>query len=198
MPFGLLVGYLAVWGVLAIRPPSRSDWLLENLPVFAALPVLVFTFRRFRFSNLSYLCIAIFLVLHAFGAHYTYTEVPLGNWARDRFGMSRNHYDRVVHFLFGLLLAGAMREFVHERLRMRPVWSMFVSLQTIAAWSAAYELIEALVAWLASPELGAAYNGNQGDEWDAQKDMALAIGGAALALVAGACVRRWRRGSSEK
>ncbi len=193
LPHLLLGFYLLLWTILAVRPASRQDWLLENLPVFAGVPILIATYRRFQFSGLSYLTITIFLILHAFGAHYTYTEMPLGNWVRDALGLSRNHYDRFVHLAFGLLMAGPVRQFVREGLGVRPAWSALASAQTVAAWSAAYEVLEAIVALLASPELGAAYNGIQGDVWDAQKDMALAVGGAVAALAAGGLVRRWRR-----
>jgi len=105
LPQAFFAAYLVLWILTAIKPYNRQDWLLENLLVFATVPVLLATFRRFRFSNLSYGLVTACLILHAFGAHHTYSEMPVGNWLRDDWQFSRNHYDRVVHFLFGLLIS---------------------------------------------------------------------------------------------
>jgi putative membrane protein len=184
---------MAWWIVLAIDPVNRQDWLLENLLVFLCLPPLLFTRRRFCFSNASYSLIAVFLALHAVGAHYTYSEMPVFNWMRDGMALGRNHYDRVVHFLFGFLLSLPTWELVVAILGLRPGWARVGAVHAIMAWSAAYEMIEALVAHVVSPELGAAYNGTQGDIWDAQKDAALAMFGAILAMTLAALLARWAR-----
>jgi hypothetical protein len=88
--------FLAVWGALAVAPSYRDDWLLENLPVFVALPLAVGTYRRFRFSDRAYVQATAFALLHAAGSHYTYSEVPFGWWMARAFDLSRNHYDRLV------------------------------------------------------------------------------------------------------
>jgi putative membrane protein len=186
----LLTVYGAVWIVLAIAPSYRSDWLLENLLVFAFAAALAATHRRFVFSNLSWLLIALFLALHAVGAHSTYSETPIGFWLQDVFGWSRNHYDRVVHFAFGALLTYPMREIALRSLRPRPLWGWLLPFLAALSASCAYELIEAWVAWTVSPELGTAYLGTQGDEWDAQRDMTCAFSGAVFALLATAVYRR--------
>ena len=116
---GLLAAYGALWIALAIAPSYRSDWLLENLLVFGFWAALAATHRRFVFSNLSWLAIALFLALHAVGAHYTCAETPLGFHMQQSFGWSRNHYDRLVHFAFGLLLTVPMREIALRVLRVR-------------------------------------------------------------------------------
>src|SRR5688572_33258730 len=111
-PFKLLVIFSGLWLVLAIAPQYRDDWLLENIMVFVSLPILVITYRRFRFSNTAYTLLFVFLVLHEIGAHYTYSEVPYDSWIRavtghslnEFLGWERNHYDRVVHFLYGALI----------------------------------------------------------------------------------------------
>jgi putative membrane protein len=186
---GLLAAYGALWIALAIAPTYRSDWLLENLLVFAFWAALVVAHRRFVFSNLSWLAIALFLALHAVGAHYTYSETPLGFRMQQSFGWSRNDYDRLVHFAFGLLLTYPMREIALRVLRVRPLWSWLLPLLAALAMSCAYELVEAWIAWIVSPELGTAYLGTQGDEWDAQRDMTCAFAGAVVALVATALFR---------
>jgi putative membrane protein len=178
----IVAAYAAIWVAAAIAPKYRSDWLLENLLVFAFVPLLVLTYRRFRFSNVSYLLIALFLALHAYGAHYTYAETPLGFWLRDALGLSRNHYDRIVHFSYGLLLSYPLCELGRRVLRLKRFWAYLIPLLVVLAMSASYEIVESWVARIASPELGAAYLGTQGDEWDAQKDMALAMVGSLLAL----------------
>jgi len=182
LPQILFAAYVVVWVLAAIKPFNRQDWLLENVLVFAAVPVLVFTFRWFRFSNVSYVLIAAFLTLHAIGAHYTYSEMPVGNWLRDDWQFSRNHYDRVVHLLFGLLISHPLWELLVRVARMRRGWARVGAVHVVMAWSALYEIIEAMVAHLVSPELGAAYNGTQGDIWDAQKDAALAMTGAIITM----------------
>jgi len=181
-PSILLVIFAVAWVITAIRPLYFQDWFLENLLVFATVPALVGTYRRFRFSNWSYFLVTVFLVLHVVGAHYTYSEVPLGNWLRDGCHLSRNHYDRVVHFTFGLFIAYPLWEILVRAGRVRSGWSYVITIQAVLAWSGFFEVVEAIVAWLVSPELGAAYNGIQGDIWDAQKDMSLALTGAIICM----------------
>ncbi len=179
---GLLLGYGLLWVWLAIEPVNRRDWLLENVLALAAVACLLFTYRRFRFSTLSYCLIAVFLALHAIGAHYTYAEVPFGYWLKDAFGLSRNPFDRIVHFAFGVLLVYPLREILMRRAHVGGFWSYYLPASAILAQSGLFEVIEALVAMAVSPELGNLYLGTQGDEWDAQKDMTAALAGALLAL----------------
>lgn len=178
----LILWLLVLWAITAIEPFNRRDWFLENLLVFIYTALLTLTYRRFTFSNLSYALFTVFLSLHLIGAHYTYAETPLGFWLQDSFDLQRNHYDRIVHFSYGLLCAYPFHEILVRAAGARRAWSYFLAASLILAFSAFYELIEAAVAMLVDPELGAAYLGTQGDEWDAQKDSALAFCGAALAM----------------
>jgi putative membrane protein len=182
LPLALFTVYAVVWALTAIKPFDRQDWLLENLLVFGAIPIFITTYHRLRFSNLSYCLITTFFIFHALGAHYTYSEMPLGNWWRDGGQAGRNQYDRVVHFLFGLLISYPFRELLLRMAGLRPGWASVGAVHIIMAWSALYEIVEAMVAHVVSPELGAAYNGTQGDVWDAQKDAALAMAGAMTAM----------------
>lgn len=179
---GLVLWLLALWTVTAIAPCDRRDWLLENLLVFFSSAVLLLTCRRFVFSNSAYVLLTVFLSLHLIGAHYTYAQTPLGFWLQDWFGLGRNHYDRVVHFAFGLLLAPPFHEVLARAGRIRPGWSQLLTVCVVLSLSALYELVEAVVAMIVSPELGAAWLGAQGDEWDAQRDTGLALLGALLAM----------------
>jgi len=121
LPQILLATYAVVWVLGAIKPLFWQDWFLENLLVFAIVPVLVGTYRKFRFSNASYLLITLFLTLHTIGAHYTYSEVPLGNWLREGWHLSRNH-DRVVHFMFGFLIAYPFWEVLVRLGKLKGSW----------------------------------------------------------------------------
>jgi len=107
---GLLVSYGLFWVWLAIDPLNRRDWLLENLLVLTLIPLLIVPRRAFEFSLTSYCLIGVFLVLHAFGAHYTYAEVPFGYWLKDLWLLNRNPFDRIAHFAYGALLAYPIRD----------------------------------------------------------------------------------------
>ena len=181
---GLLMCYGLFWLWLAIEPVNRRDWLLENILAVAGLTLLALTYRRFQFSSRSYCLIALFLVLHAIGAHYTYAEVPFGYWLKDVLALSRNPFDRLVHFAFGALLAYPVRELLMRQARVEGGWSYYLPMSAILAQSGLFEVIEAMVAVMVSPELGSLYLGTQGDEWDAQKDMAAALFGSFLAMSA--------------
>ena len=180
---GFVLWLIVIWVITAINPRYPKDWLIENLLVFVYAALLIFTYRRFQFCNLSYALFTVFLSLHLIGAHYTYAETPLGFWLQPIFDFDRNHYDRIVHFSYGLLCAYPLREILLRQARVIQSWSYFLAVTGILAFSAFYEVLEAVVAVLVSPELGAAYLGTQGDQWDAQKDSFLAFLGAIIAML---------------
>ena len=180
---GMVTWLLLLWIITAIQPLDRRDWFLENLLVFVYSALLIGSYRRFRFSNLSYALFTLFLSLHLVGAHYTYAEVPFGFWLQDLLGLARNHYDRIVHFSFGLLIAYPFYEVLLRRSGTYRGWRCFLSASTILAFSAFFEILEAIIAKIVNPDLGAAYLGTQGDEWDAQKDCLLAFGGTIVAML---------------
>lgn len=192
-----LAGIFAVlWAALAIAPFHRSDWLLENTLSVVAIAVLVFTYRMLPLSGVSYTALFVFLCLHTIGAHYTYAEVPYdaafqqltGRSFNEMVGWQRNNFDRVVHFSYGLLLAYPIRELFLRVATMRGFWGYFLPLDLTMSSSMLYELIEWGAAVVVGGDLGAAYLGSQGDEWDAQKDMALASLGALITMSATACI----------
>jgi putative membrane protein len=188
----LVAWYALIWVVTAIHPVYPADWLLENVLALIAIGGLVATYRIFPLSDLSYLLITAFMTLHAVGAHYTYAEVPLGEWMQSAFGLARNHYDRLVHFSFGLLLAYPVREVFLRVASTRGIWAYYLPLDVTLAFSALYEIVEWLVAATVAPEAGDAYLGTQGDIWDAQKDMLAAGIGALVCMMTTAVVRRQR------
>lgn len=190
---GLLITYGLFWIGLAIAPVDRQDWFLENLLAVALVAVLVLTYRRFAFSLPAYYLILAFLLLHAVGAHYTYSEVPFGFWLKDALALSRNPFDRLVHFAYGLLLVYPLREVLMRLAGVRGMWVSHLAISGILAQSGFFEVIEAIVAMIVSPELGSLYLGTQGDEWDAQKDMAAAFLGALLTITGTMFLRRDER-----
>jgi putative membrane protein len=182
--------YLVLWALLAIAPNDRPTWALENVLTVAACLLLWLTHRVFPFSQASYVLWFAFLTLHAIGAHFVYAQVPYDEWFRrafhwspaEAFGWQRNHYDRLVHFAYGLLLAHPAREIVLRIADARGFWGYFVPFLFVVASSAIFELLEWFAALAFGEGLGQTYLGSQGDPWDAQKDMALATLGALLAL----------------
>jgi putative membrane protein len=195
----VLTGIFAVlWVALAIAPLHRSDWVLENVLLVATVALLASTWSSFPLSRISYTCIFLFLCLHTVGSHYTYAEVPYDQWftsatgttLNEVFGWERNHYDRVVHFSYGLLLAYPVREVFLRVAAVRGFWGYFLPLDLTMSTSMLYELIEWLAAEQFGGELGMAFLGTQGDIWDAHKDMALASLGALITMTATALVNR--------
>jgi putative membrane protein len=185
----LAIVYFLWWVAMAISPYDRSDWVLENLLVFLAVGLLAFTYKSFPLSRISYTCIFVFMMLHTLGSHYTYSEVPYDEWLPFLAG-GRNHFDRLVHFLYGLLLAYPIREMFLRIGNVRGFWGYFLPLDLTMSTSMLYELIEWITAELVGGDLGAAYLGTQGDVWDAHKDMALASLGGLIAMVVAALINR--------
>jgi len=173
----------AFWIVAAIAPLDRRDWLLENLLVFVAAVAGYSTYRRWPLSDLSYMLIAVFLTLHIVGAHYTYSKVPAGLWLQNAFDLSRNHYDRIVHFSFGLLITYPMLEAVRRWSGYRGRWNAVTALAIMVGASDLFEIAEWLIAITVSPQAATMYLGMQGDPFDAEKDTAAAHVGAVIALV---------------
>lgn len=185
-----LLGIFAVWWLFwAYEPLHFSDWVLENVLTMAFILVLAITRNRFRFSNVSYFLMFLFLCLHTIGSHYTYAEVPYERWTvtlgfslNNLFGFERNQFDRLVHFLFGFFLCYPVRETFMRIVQAKGAWSYYLPVELVMSLSMLYELVEWLVAEVFGGELGMAYLGTQGDIWDAHKDMALASLGAALGM----------------
>jgi putative membrane protein len=195
--FGSLIAAIAaLWIWLAIAPVDRSDWLLENVLLFLGAIVLLVTRKWLPLSGISYTMILVFFCLHIVGAHFTYAEVPYdaafkdmtGSTFNELVGWKRNNYDRVVHFSYGLLLAYPIRELFLRVANVRGFWGYFLPLDLTMSSSMLYELIEWLSAEVFGSGLGAAFLGSQGDQWDAQKDMALASLGALITMTVTAIV----------
>jgi putative membrane protein len=174
--------FIAIVLASAYHPERMTDWILENLLVVALIAVIALSYRWLPLSNLSYLLILMFLALHEWGAHHKYADVPLGEWMKGWFKTNRNHYDRVIHFLFGLLLSYPIREVFLRRSGAKPTWCYYLAVDVCLAFGACYEILESIIASIVSPEDGEAFVGMQGDMWDAQKDMGLGGLGAAVTM----------------
>lgn len=189
VPVALLAAFLVILAWSGWSPRDRLTWWLEVLPALVGVGLLVATHRRFRFTTLAYVLAWLHAVILLVGGHYTYVEVPLGLWIRDALGLARNHYDRLGHVAQGFVPAILVRELL---LRASPlgragrpmsrVWLFVTTLAFVVAISAVYELFEMGVA-RATGEAAEAFLALQGDPWDTQTDMLLALVSALAALL---------------
>jgi putative membrane protein len=196
------------WGVLAalaltcIAPLYPSEMYLQHSATAFLLVAGPLVLRKFPLSNTSVFCIALFILLHIIGARWIYSYVPYDAWAKnilgttlaDLFGWHRNHYDRLVHFMFGFLLFAPIVEILQRYIRLSPRLAFYIAVEFLLAISALYELFEFSLTLALSPDAVENYNGQQGDMWDAQKDMALAFSGA----VAAAALTALRKGLTHR
>ncbi len=186
-PHFLATVYVVFFIILGIEPVSREVWIAEVIPVVAIFLLLVFSFRLFRFSNLAYALMAIWIFWHTVGGHYTFANVPF-QWFSDLIGAERNHFDRIGHFVIGFF-AFAMAEWLLRK-RYCSFWlAAAFGLFFIMSVAAAYEIIEWWYAVAEGGDAGVEFLGSQGDIWDAQKDMFSDTLGAISSLILFSIVR---------
>jgi putative membrane protein len=184
LAFGTWLAYTAAHAEVTF------DFWLENVLTIAFAGILAVTYRKLALSDLSYALIVAFLALHEWGSEYKYSDVPLGEWMKPVFGLTRNNYDRVIHFSYGLMLAYPMQEWFVRSAGARGGFRYFLPVQFTVACSAVYEMMEAFMASVLSPQRGEEFVGMQGDIWDSQMDMFVAMLGAILAMAVVAYLRR--------
>jgi putative membrane protein len=198
----LLVVVLLALLAAGIKPHSRTDYVLEHIPTLTGLGFVAWLGVRRPLSNAAYTLLAVFLLLHILGSHFLYSRVPYDEWSRavfgtsvsEAFGLERNHYDRLIHFLFGVLITPVMAEIAVRSGRVKAgFWAVLTAVGVVAICGNVYEVLEWLLALVASPEAAEDYNGQQGDVFDAPKDMALNFSGA---VMSGAVV--WWRGAMKR
>ena len=184
MPLVLLSVVVVVCIATVANPPAgRISWLLEVGPGLAGIIVLIVLYKRFPMSHMVYVFVFIHIFILIYGGYYTYAETPLGNWAKEAFGFSRNHYDRVGHIALGVFPAFIIREVLLRRTPLqRGGWLYFIIISIVLAVAAFWELLEWWVALIVASDVGTAFLGSQGDIWDAQWDMFLALVGAMVVL----------------
>ncbi len=171
--------YLLVWIFMAINPKYPQDWLLENVLVFIFVPFVICMDKKYNYTLLSIIFLLIFASLHSLGSHYTYAEMEHFNTLTQFFGFERNHFDRLVHFLFGLLAFRMLFEMTSPGTATVKT-ALLLTFSMIISISAFYEILEWLAVILLQPDLGMAFLGTQGDIWDAQKDTLAAMIGALI------------------
>ncbi|MCP4392994.1 MAG: DUF2238 domain-containing protein [Alphaproteobacteria bacterium] len=195
-PIILLGLYLVFFVVLGISPYDRAVWFAENLPLVMIVAFLVTTFKSFRLSNISYVMMAVLLILHTIGGHYTFERVPF-DIVTDFFDFERNHFDRIAHFSVGFY-AFPIAEYLLRKNEIKSTWLLYtIPILVIFTVANVYEIIEWLYAVSADAEAGIAFLGSQGDIWDAQKDMlADGLGSFAAMFVFWLYTLRMRRKSS--
>ena len=182
-PTILLIAALALLALSRVGALEPGTWVLEVAPILLVAPILVVTARRFPLTPLVYRLLFLHALVLMVGGHYTYAKVPLGFWAQDAFGLTRNHYDRLGHFAQGFVPAMLAREVLLRRSPLhRGKWLTFLVVCVCLAISATYELIEWLAAVLGGSAADA-FLGTQGDVWDTQWDMFMALVGATTALL---------------
>ena len=174
---------LVCFATVMAPPAGRFSWLLEVGPGLAGIAVLMALYRRFPMSHMAYWCVFFHMFILIYGGYYTYAKTPLGNWAMEVFGFSRNHYDRVGHLALGVFPVFIIREVL---LRVTPLqrggWFSFIVFSIVLAIAAFWELLEWWIALIVASDVGTAFLGSQGDIWDAQWDMLLALVGAMAAV----------------
>jgi putative membrane protein len=179
----LILLLIAAAGVVisGIAPYDRTTWWLEVAPALIAAPILIATYRRFPFTPLVYRWLCLHALILCLGGHYTYARVPLGFWVQDAFGLARNDYDRIGHLAQGFVPALVAREVLLRTSPLRPgKWLFFLVCCVCLAISATYEFVEWWAA-LIGGQSAEAFLGTQGDPWDTQWDMFLALCGSILA-----------------
>lgn len=180
---GLLLWYIGFFLVMGWSPLDPQSWAFSNILPLLFVGVLTISYRQLPFTIASYVLFALFLTLHTIGSHYTYAQVPFGLWLEELFELPRNHFDRIVHFCFGLFLAYPLLELFERVPGMSALIRAGMVVVTLVGLGGLWEILESWVTRIVHPELGLAYLGAQGDIWDAQKDMAATLYGALLWLV---------------
>ena len=186
----VLAAFLVLWALSCIRVPYPEFFVMQHVPTVLAVIALIVAERKQLLDRLGFALVILFLILHLLGARYLYSFVPYDDWSQqllglritDRFGFTRNHYDRLVHFCFGLLFVYPIAHYFERRLRLHGWWPATLAVAIVIAAGALYEIAEWLTAIVCAPDWADAYNGQQGDPWDAQRDMAIAAVGSMISL----------------
>ncbi|SMN10648.1 Predicted membrane protein [uncultured Candidatus Thioglobus sp.] len=181
----LFILFIVFWLLLAINPLYRNIWIAENIVLLMGIIYLVSSYKSLAFTNRAYMLIFLFCILQTVGAHYTYAEVPLGFWVADWLDIQRNHYDRLVHFMFGFLLVFPVREIMNKTVKFaNQQMEILILVLLFLGLGGFYEILEWLYALLYEhSEATDSFLGSQGDIWDAEKDVLLAGLGAWLYLL---------------
>ena len=181
LPHTLAVSFFIFFIILGVSPLDRDVWIVEVIPIIIIYFLLLFTYKKFKFSNLSYILMLFWLVGHTIGAHYTFANVPF-DFITDLFDFQRNHFDRIGHFVIGFF-AYPMAEFLTRKKYANPIMASIFSLFFMMSVACSYEIIEWAYAVIEGGNTGIEFLGSQGDVWDAQKDMLADTLGALFSII---------------
>jgi len=186
-PRALLIVLAVICVATLVSPPAgRTSWLLEVTPGLLMVLWLTLAYRRMPLSHWVYAGVFVHVLILIYGGCYTYALTPLGNWAKEAFHLSRNHYDRIGHVALGVFPVFLAREVLLRKTPLvRGGWLSFLSVSVVFAFAAFWELLEWWTTLVVAGDTGTAFLGSQGDVWDAQWDMFLALLGAVVALLLG-------------
>ena len=193
----LLLWYVTLFLFMALEPVDPKIWWGANVLPIVFVAVLVGTYRRFPLSTASYVLISIWLTLHTVAVHYTYPKVPLGFWLDQLFHFQRNHFDRIVHFSFGLLFTLPLEEIFRRAGKVKGWLLHYLVVITVLGFSAFWEILEAWIGQVAHPDFEQAMVGHQGDVWDPQRDMLSALYGSLVCVALLALSRKVRESADE-
>jgi len=182
----MIVIYIVIFFILSLNPVDWFEWWFENIAAVLVVIALAGSYRKHRLTNFSYACILILLILNSIGAHYTYSFCPIGNWLKGYLGLKRNNFDRLVSFIFGLLISLPVIEILYHRLRLKYTQACILSSLIILSICVLFELYEMYSSMILSPERAAVFLGMQGDIWDSQNDMVMELLGSLTTM--GSCM----------
>jgi putative membrane protein len=189
----LAISFIAIWIYRYINNIDKTDWYLENILVAGFVVYIMANYKKFKYSDLSYVAFFLFLMLHIYGAQYAYTSNPIGAYFKNEYQLWRNPYDRVVHFSFGLFLIYPLRELLIVKFNTPKKYVASIALIIMLGLASLFELIEWAVYECTPKETGVNYVATQGDEWDPHKDIVLAVLGGAITLVFIAIIKNFRK-----
>jgi putative membrane protein len=186
-----LLLFAVLTALSCVNVPNSEYFVLQHVPTVIALLILGILDAKWPLDRISFVFALAILVLHLLGARYLYSYVPYDRWGmewfgfsiQDYFGWERNHYDRFVHLVYGVLMGAILIRWLPQHFLRKPFWARVLAFDIVLSTSALYELLEALIGLTMAPDWAESFNGQQGDIWDAHKDMALAMLGAVLAVV---------------
>ncbi len=182
----MLTIYLIIFFVLSLKPVNYSEWWCENIASAVLIAIIACFYSKSRLTNLSYVCVLIFLILHSIGAHYTYSLCPVGEWMKSWFGFSRNNYDRLVAFAFGLFLSMPVMEVLYRRFRLRYIEACILSVFVIVALCAVNSLAEMYISQFIRLQPVNILSSAASEMWDSQKDIGMGLLGALINM--GNCI----------
>lgn len=188
----LAFAFLLLWISSFLFTDDKENWAIENILVVLLVPLIVLTRTKFQFTTASYLFIFLFVSLHVIGSMYAYSSVPLGFQLQQLFQLKRNPYDRIVHFSFGCLMAYPFYDILKNKFKVTQWRTFLMPVEIVLSLSAFFELIEWVIGGVLMPGSEKTYVGSQGDPWDAQKDMAMAMLGAIITMTVYAFMHKQR------